>query len=153
MPQIDCGRYPVKCTQGDRVEVTAVIFRDGHETLDAAIRYKPAGATRWLEAPLEALGNDRWAGTFVVDSYGSWVYRVEAWVDRVASYQDELKRKLDAGQKDLSSELAEGAVLLGREALTAEEALAARAGDRSGKTWSATYGVDVDRPLARGGGW
>jgi len=153
MPQIDCGRYPVKRTQGDRVEVTAVIFRDGHDTLGAAVRYKPAGATRWQEAPLEALGNDRWAGSFVVDRCGGWSYRVEAWVDRVASYQDELRRKLDAAQTDLSSELAEGAVLLGRESLTAEEALAAKAGDRSGKTWSPTYGVDVDRPLARFGSW
>ena len=46
-PQIDCGRYPVKRTEGDRVDVTALIFRDGHETLGAAIRYKQAGATRW----------------------------------------------------------------------------------------------------------
>jgi starch synthase (maltosyl-transferring) len=153
MPQIDCGRYPVKRTQGDRVDVTAVIFRDGHDTLGAAIRYKPSGATRWQEAPLEALGNDRWAGSFVVDRCGGWSYRVEAWVDRIASYQDELQRKLDAAQTDLTSELAEGAVLLGRESLTAEEALAVKAGDRSGKTWSPTYGVDVDRPLARFGSW
>jgi starch synthase (maltosyl-transferring) len=153
MPQIDCGRYPVKHTLGDRVDVTAVIFRDGHDTLGAAIRYKPSGATRWQEAPLEALGNDRWAGSFVVDRCGGWSFRVEAWVDRVASYQDELRRKLDAAQTDLSSELAEGAVLLGRESLTAEEALAVKAGDRSGKTWSPTYEVDVDRPLARFGSW
>jgi starch synthase (maltosyl-transferring) len=153
MPQIDCGRYPVKRTQGDRVNVTAVIFRDGHDTLGAAIRYRPSGATRWQEAPLEALGNDRWAGSFVVDRSGGWSYRVEAWVDRVASYQDELRRKLDAAQTDLTSELAEGAVLLGRDSLTAEEALAVKAGDRSGKTWSPTYEVDVDLPLARFGSW
>ena len=36
-------------------------------------------------------------------------------------------------------------MLLGDEELTVEEALAAPAGDRSGKTWSATYEVDVDR--------
>jgi starch synthase (maltosyl-transferring) len=153
MPQIDCGRHPVKRTEGDRVDVTAVIFRDGHETLGAAIRYRRSGSSRWLEAPLEALGNDRWAGSFVVDRCGTWSYRVEAWVDHVASYQDELRRKLDAGQTDLVSELAEGAVLLGRETLTAEEALAAEAGDRSGKTWSETFGVDVDRTLARFGSW
>src|SRR2546421_8590840 len=65
-PQIDCGRYPVKRTVGDRVDVTANIFRDGHETLGAAIRYKPAGATRWQETSLEALGNDAWSGSFEV---------------------------------------------------------------------------------------
>jgi starch synthase (maltosyl-transferring) len=152
-PQIDCGRYPVKRTVGEQVGVTAVIFRDGHETLGAAIRYKPAGATRWLETPLEPLGNDRWAGSFTVNGCGIWQYRVEAWVDRVASFQDELRRKLDGGQTDLSGELAEGAVLLGRDELTVEEALAEAAADRSGKTWSATYPVDVDRELARFGSW
>ena len=85
-PQVDCGRYAVKRTEGDRVDVTATIFRDGHEQLGAAVRYKPAGATRWQEAPLQSLGNDRWAGSFAVDRCGTWCYRVEAWVDRLASF-------------------------------------------------------------------
>jgi len=152
-PQIDCGRYPVKRTEGDRVEVTASVFRDGHEQLGASIRYKPAGATRWQDAPLEPLGNDQWAGSFRVDRCGTWCYRIEAWVDRTASFQEELRRKVDAGQTDLASELAEGAVLLGVTELTVDAALAAPAGDRFGKTWSATYEVDVDRPLARFGGF
>jgi starch synthase (maltosyl-transferring) len=152
-PQIDCGRYPVKRTEGDRVDVTAVIFRDGHEQLGAAIRCKPPGATRWLEGPLEALGNDQWAGSFLVDRCGMWSYRVEAWVDRVASFQEEVRRKADAGQQDLSSELTEGALLLGRDVLTLEEALLAPSGDRSDKRSSQTFEVDVDRPLARFGAW
>jgi starch synthase (maltosyl-transferring) len=138
---------------GDRVDVTARIFRDGHELLGAAVRYKPAGATRWLEVPLAAVGNDEWAGAFEVARTGTWCYRVEAWVDRTASFQHELRRKVEAGQKDLTGELSEGAVLLGVEALTVEEALAAPAGDRSEKTWSPTYEVDVDRELARFGSW
>ena len=152
-PQVDCGRYAVKRTEGDRVDVTACIFRDGHELLGAAVRYKPAGATRWLEAPLEALGNDQWAGSFTVDRCGTWCYRVEAWVDRVASWQHELRRKVEAGQAELAGELSEGAVLLGRERLTVKEALAAQAGDRAEKAWSPTYDVDVDRRLARFGSW
>jgi starch synthase (maltosyl-transferring) len=153
-PQVDCGRYAVKRTAGDRIDVTARIFRDGHELLGAVVRFKPAGATRWSEAPLEALGNDEWAGTFEIDDrLGTWCYRVEAWVDRVASFQHELRRKVDAGQKDLSGELSEGAVLLGVEKLTVEQALAAPAVDRSEKTWSQTYELDVDRELARFGSW
>ena len=152
-PQVDCGRYAVKRTVGERVDVTARIFRDGHELLGAAVRYKPAGATRWLDAPLESLGNDEWAGSFAVDRLGTWCYRVEAWVDRVASFQYELRRKVEGGQKDLSGELSEGAVLLGVEKLTVEAALAAPAGDRTEKTWSSTYEADVDRELARFGSW
>jgi starch synthase (maltosyl-transferring) len=152
-PQIDGGKYAVKRTVGDTVEVTARIFRDGHEALGAAVRYKAAGATRWQESPLQPLGNDEWTGSFVVDAPGSWGFRIEAWVDRVASWQEEIRRKHDAGQSDLRSELAEGALLLGRDAVTVAEGLAAPAGDRAEKTWSPTYGVDVDRVLARFGSW
>jgi starch synthase (maltosyl-transferring) len=152
-PQIDCGRHPVKRTEGDRVEVAARIFRDGHETLGAAVRYKPAAATRWREAPLEPLGNDEFRGSFVVDACGTWCFRVEAWVDRIASFQDELRRKRDACQADLEGQLSEGALLLGRAELTVEDALAERSQDRSEKIWSATYTVDVDRVLARFSSW
>jgi len=152
-PQADCGRFPVKRTAGDEVRVDARIFRDGHELLGATVRYRPPSATRWLEAPLSPLGNDEWSGSFLVDRAGRWCFRIEAWVDRVASWQDELRRKLEAGQKDLHSELSEGAVLLRRAELTLEDALVAPAGDRSGKAWSATYEVDVDRELARFGSW
>jgi len=152
-PQIDCGRHPVKYTEGDRVEVTALVFRDGHELLGGAIRYKAAGATRWLEAPLTPLGNDEWAGAFVVDRCGGWSYRIEAWVDRVASFQEELRRKLDAGETDLSGELEEAKAMLGRDTSTIEEALALVSEDRFGKSWSETLDVDVDRTLARFGVW
>jgi starch synthase (maltosyl-transferring) len=152
-PQVDCGRYAVKRTVGELVEVTANVFRDGHELLGAAVRYKRAAATRWLEAPLTSLGNDAWAGSFAVDRAGTWCFRVEAWVDRVGSFQQELRRKVEAGQKELEGELSEGAVLLGVEKLTVEAALAAPPGARIEKTWSPTYDVDVDRELARFGSW
>ena len=51
-PQIDCGRYPVKRTVGDRVDVAATIFKDGHDSLGAAIRVRPPGEKRWQEVPL-----------------------------------------------------------------------------------------------------
>ncbi len=88
-PQVDCGRYPVKRTVGDRVDVRARIFRDGHETLGAAIRWKRRGATKWADSPLQHVGNDRWEGSFAVDAVGAWCFRIEAWVDRVASWQVE----------------------------------------------------------------
>jgi starch synthase (maltosyl-transferring) len=153
VPQVDCGRYAVKRTVGDEVEVTARIFRDGHETLGAAVRHRGPDSTRWAEASLEPLGNDVWAGSFAVDRPGRWRFRIEAWVDRVASFQEELRRKVAAGQTDLAGELSEGAVLLGEGELTVETALAAPAGARAEKAWSPTYEVDVDRILARFGSW
>ena len=87
------------------------------------------------------------------DRPGRWQFTVSAWTDRVATWQDELRRKSEAGQTDLSSELAEGAILLERETVTVAEGLAAEAGDRHGPATSAAYEVDVDRELARFGAW
>ncbi len=152
-PQIDCGRYPAKRTVGDRVDVSATIFKDGHDTLGAAIRVRPPGEKRWQELPLDPLGVDRFAGSFPVDRPGRWTFAVAAWTDRVATWRDELRRKVEAGQDDLAGELAEGAALLGRSELTLEEGLDADVPDRHAEIVSAPLEVDVDRVLARVGAW
>jgi starch synthase (maltosyl-transferring) len=152
-PIVDCGRFPVKATVGDAVDVYATVLKDGHDTLGGAIRVKAPGERRFREEPLLPLGNDRFGGSFRVDRPGRWQYAVAAWTDRIATWQDEVRRKFDAGQQDLAGELSEGAVLLGRDSLTVEEALAADAGDRHGETCSQTLEVDVDRELARFGSW
>ena len=150
---LDCGRWPVKRSVGDAVEVTATIFRDGHDVLGAAVRYKATAARGWAETRMEPLGNDRWRGEFITEGCGRWCFRIEAWTDRVASFQEELRRKVEAGQEDLTGELAEGAVLLARESVTVDDALAAESDDRHGRVWSPTYEVDVDRERARFGAW
>jgi starch synthase (maltosyl-transferring) len=152
-PVVDCGRYPVKATVGDRVEVYATIFKDGHDTLAGAVRVKGPGERRFREEPLVALGNDRFGGSFAVDRPGRWQFVVTAWTDRIATWQDEIRRKSEAGRQDLAGELAEGAVLLGRDSVTVAEGLAADSGDRHGETSSPAYQVDVDRELARFGAW
>jgi starch synthase (maltosyl-transferring) len=150
-PVVDCGRYPVKRTAGDRVDVYATIFKDGHDSLGAAVRVMPPGGPA-REEPFRHLGNDRWQGAFTVDRPGRWQFAIAAWTDRVATWQDELRRKVDGGQEDLAGELSEGAVLLGRE-VTVEEGLVASAGDRHGEVVAGTLEVDVDRELARFGAW
>ncbi|HEY7397793.1 MAG TPA: alpha-1,4-glucan--maltose-1-phosphate maltosyltransferase [Gaiellaceae bacterium] len=151
-PEVDCGRYPVKRTVGERVDVYATVVVDGHDVLGAAVRVRPPKG-RAREEPLAPLGNDRFSGTFVVDRPGRWAFAVVAWTDRLATWQHELGRKLEAGQLDLEGELAEGAALLGRDTLTVEEGLAADAGERDGEVVSPALAVDVDRELGRFGAW
>ena len=155
-PQVDCGKYAVKRTVGDRVELMADIFKDGHDQLRAVVRYRREGTRKWLEEPLEFLGNDHWRGAFEVTGLGRWQYTVEAWVDPYATFVDELDRKIAAEQEDLSGELAEGAALFGEGTLedwrTAAPALGAR--ERPGKTTlDAPLEVDVERERARFGSW
>jgi starch synthase (maltosyl-transferring) len=152
-PILDCGRFPVKRTVGDLVEIYATVFKDGHDVLAGTVRVRGPGDRTWREEPLQPLGNDRWAGTFEVDRPGRWEFAVAAWTDRLATWQDELRRKIEAGQDDLTGELSEGAALLGRDSLTAEEGLAAESSERFGEVESAPLAVDVDRVLARFGAW
>jgi len=99
--------------RGDRVAVTAIVFRDGHETLGvpcATSRPARRGGSR----NAGSARNDEWSGSFAVDRCGGWSYRIEAWsTGRLVP--DELRRKLDAGETDLTGELAEAAAMLGRE--------------------------------------
>jgi starch synthase (maltosyl-transferring) len=115
-PMIDCGRYPSKRTVGDRVAVSADIFADGHEILRAVVKSCPPGEEGWHEGPMHRIDahvdGDRWAGEFDVGALGRWSWTIEAWVDAFASWRDELRRKVDAGEPDLSGELSEGVVLL-----------------------------------------
>src|SRR5205807_374501 len=85
---------------------------------------------------------------------GRWQYTIEAWGDRRATWRDELRRKVEGGQEDLSGELSEGAVLFEVDSLTVEEGLELGGGDRSGVTSLARpLELDVDRALARFGAW
>ncbi|HUP32929.1 MAG TPA: maltotransferase domain-containing protein [Gaiellaceae bacterium] len=155
-PQVDCGRYPVKATDGDPVGVSATVFKDGHDILRAVVRYRPAGARRWLEQPLEPVGNDRWEGSFEVTALGRWQFTVEAWVDRYATLLDELGRKLAAGQKELAGELSEAEALFGPGSLEEWRAAAPALGanDRHGKTsLDRPLEVDAERERARFGAW
>ena len=155
-PQIDCGRYPVKRSVGDEVEVWATIFRDGHELLGAAIRYRAPGSSQWEEIEMRKVEEqpDRLTGSFHVDRCGRWEFTIEAWVDRFESWRDELRRKVEAGQTDLESELQEGAALLKVLELDVATALATTESDRSEPTRLVrSLEVDADRALARFGAW
>jgi starch synthase (maltosyl-transferring) len=115
-PTIDGGRYAPKRCVGDAVTVSADIFGDGHEILRAVVRYRAAGGRRWLEEPMHAIdahvNGVRWKGEFAVETPGRWEWTIEAWADVFATWRDELRRKIEAGQHDLGGELSEGVELL-----------------------------------------
>jgi len=110
-PQVDCGRFPIKRVSGDPVMVTADVHADGHDVVAAVVLHRRAGAETWTETPMQAAGNDRFQAEFVVDVLGRYEYSIEAWIDRFASWRQELSKKVGAEQ-DVSSELLEGAAIL-----------------------------------------
>ncbi|MDQ3557259.1 MAG: alpha-1,4-glucan--maltose-1-phosphate maltosyltransferase [Gemmatimonadota bacterium] len=110
-PELDCGRYPVKREVGDVMEVEADVFRDGHDRVAAAVRFRIEGEDGWWESPMRALANDRWRGAFRVERNARYLYTVVAWTDRWATWADELRKKFEAGQ-EVTTELREGAELV-----------------------------------------
>jgi starch synthase (maltosyl-transferring) len=114
-PEIDGGRFPIKCTVGEEIEVAADIHTDGHEVLAATLKYRPAGTKEWSEAPMTHLGNDRWSGSFPVREQQPHEYTLEAWIDVFATWRRDLAKKADA-QQDVTSELLEGAAYVRKTA-------------------------------------
>lgn len=169
------------------LQVSADVFRDGHEQLRAVARYRSPTDRRWREAPLLPVDAHedgvRWEGELALAGpLGRWRWQVVAWVDRFASWAEELERKLDAGQQDLSGELSEGVLVLRdaaaqlrgaarRRVLTAADALAAENADprlaldpdlaavlkqypdRSEQAKGEELAIQVDPVLARFGAW
>ncbi|MBA3889667.1 MAG: alpha-1,4-glucan--maltose-1-phosphate maltosyltransferase [Gemmatimonadaceae bacterium] len=111
-PELDAGRFPVKRLVGDRVEVGADIFKEGHDQLAAQVLYRGPGDTEWHAAPMAFdFEQDRWFGEFIVDEIGAWTYTVEAWTDAFGTWRSGLRKKVDANV-DVSVELLEGALLI-----------------------------------------
>ena len=94
---------------------------------------------------------DRYEGTFVVSELGHWDFGVEAWTDPFALWQDELRRKQQAGQADLSVELSEGELIAGQSIATADAARGARGRAPRGPHPAGAHLRDRRRPAARRG--
>src|SRR5437762_7042053 len=80
-PELDCGRFPIKRVIGESVVVEANIFADGHDAIACVVRYRHEDDEPWSEAPMEALGNDRWRSEFRVERLGQYIYTISGWVD------------------------------------------------------------------------
>ena len=110
-PAVDGGRYPVKREVGAVLEVSADIFKDGHDVLVAYLRYRRDGDRAWRESPMHHVDNDRWAGTFTLAATGRYRYTIEALTETFRSWLADLEKR-HAGGQDLESALGEGLALI-----------------------------------------
>jgi starch synthase (maltosyl-transferring) len=106
-PNLENGRYYSKGIFNDPFTVTADIFADGHDVLNAHLLYKQASKKKWREVPFKALGNDAWEATFVLDARDYFDYKVEAWVDHALTWHYGLTKKVKA-EVDVKVELKDG---------------------------------------------
>ena len=122
-PRIDGGRYPVKRIVGERVEIWADIYRDGHEIAAASLIWRGELDRDWRREPMVLDSNDRWSGSFVPEAPGRYVYAIEAWTDEFATWRHGFELKQTAGA-DVTLDAIEGAGLLTK----------AQAGERAAAT-------------------
>src|SRR5690242_10067432 len=103
-PVVDCGRFPAKAVVGERVPISATVFREGHDRVAANVVWldpggresagprppgdrpdRPRGA--FLRMRETWAGSDRYTAEVVPTGPGLWRYRVEAWSDPLATWQ------------------------------------------------------------------
>src|ERR1700745_3533160 len=120
-PLIDCGRSPIKRVLGEDLVVEADIFKDGHATVAAVLKWRVVGKRAWRQTPMAFVDNDRWRGVCTLYDQAIHEYTVEAWKETFRSWQQAFAKKLEGGISDLCSEALEGAAIV--------KAAAARARD------------------------
>src|SRR5260370_20179427 len=111
-PLINGGRYPVKRIAGDDLAVEADVFKDGHDVVAAALKWRLVGEPRWHETAMSFVDNDRWRGICSLNAVGVYEYTVEAWTDTFRSWRGGVTEKIGGGICDLTAEGPEGAVLI-----------------------------------------
>jgi starch synthase (maltosyl-transferring) len=109
-PEVDGGRYPIKRALGDEVRVEADVFTDGHDALSCELLYRSREERQWQRVPMAFRHNDHWEASFRVEKPGRYEYTVRGWVDPFLTWQQNLKKRREAGQ-DLSIEFLIGAKL------------------------------------------
>lgn len=116
-PLIDCGRRPAKAVVDETFEVSATVFREGHDAVNANVVLRdPSGRSGpWMPMRELAPGTDRWGAEVTPGAPGRWTYTVEAWSDPIATWRHHARIKIPAGI-DTDLVLEEGARLHERAA-------------------------------------
>ncbi|MEU9735589.1 maltotransferase domain-containing protein, partial [Streptomyces sp. NPDC048002] len=116
-PVVQGGRRPAKAVTGETFQISATVFREGHDAVAANVVLRGPDGREGPWTPMRELapGTDRWGAEVTPDGPGLWTYTVEAWGDPVATWHHHARIKIPAGI-DTELVLEEGARLLERAA-------------------------------------
>ncbi|MCT9007299.1 maltotransferase domain-containing protein, partial [Streptomyces rhizosphaerihabitans] len=114
-PVVQHGRRPAKAVVNEEFEVSATVFREGHDAVAANVVLRdPDGRVGpWTPMRELAPGTDRWGARVSAGTEGRWTYTVEAWGDPVTTWRHHAGIKIPAGM-DTELVLEEGALLYER---------------------------------------
>ncbi|WP_392425644.1 alpha-1,4-glucan--maltose-1-phosphate maltosyltransferase [Barrientosiimonas humi] len=113
-PAVDGGALPTKSVVAEPLEVSATVFREGHDAVNASVVVTdPDGAVTYVPMTCTNPGLDRWEAQVAADRTGLWSYRIEGWSDPYGTWAHDAAIKVAAGV-DTELMLEEGARLLER---------------------------------------
>ncbi|MFF1697075.1 alpha-1,4-glucan--maltose-1-phosphate maltosyltransferase [Streptomyces sp. NPDC058257] len=144
-PLVHGGLRPAKAVVGETFQVTATVFREGHEAVAANVVLRdPRGRPGpWTPMRELAPGTDRWGAEVTPQAEGNWTFCVEAWGDPVTQWRRHANIKIPAGI-DTELVLEEGALLYESAAADAPACK-----DRGATLRAAAKALrDTKRPLA-----
>jgi len=124
-PQVDGGQLPIKRVMGEEVIVTAHIFSDGHDKIQAELLYRTEDVKGFSSSIMNYTVNDEWTASFVISELKTYYYTVRACLDRFGTWQADLRKKVAAVQK-VKVDLMVGSELLEQAAGRAEGADASK---------------------------
>ncbi len=55
-PSINGGEFPIKRTVGERIKLTADVFGDGHDIVNAHLVFKHDSEKTWKKVPMTGIG-------------------------------------------------------------------------------------------------
>ncbi len=110
-PQLQSGQFYIKRIVNDVVNITADIFGDGHDIIQAEVQVKHQKAKKGFNVRLSHDMNDVYRGVFQVTEQGFYTYKLVAWVDHGLNWLQGIVKKIDAGN-NVKSELTEAEALL-----------------------------------------
>ncbi|MDF1754841.1 MAG: alpha-1,4-glucan--maltose-1-phosphate maltosyltransferase [Verrucomicrobiales bacterium] len=111
-PRIENGRYPVKRIEGELLDISADVFKDGHDVISVMLLGKQVGDAVWQAQKMKELDNDRWGATVSFKETGTYLYKVRAFADLFETWLHDFERRLTGDQEDFSTEIEEGRIIL-----------------------------------------
>ena len=113
-PVVDGGRRPTKSVVGELFTLSATVFREGHDAVNAtAVLIDPDGGERHVPMVCTNPGLSHWRTVVHADRDGVWGFRVEGWSDPYGTWVHDGTIKVEAGV-DVELMLEEGARVLER---------------------------------------
>ena len=114
-PVVDCGRYPAKAVVGEPFTVTALVFREGHDALNADVVLTDPQGVRRPRVRMTNLADQpsRWQALVTPDLPGSWTFEIEGWGDPVATWRHAAEIKIPV-KIDVELMFSEGVLVLQR---------------------------------------